>query len=96
MESMLKIDGIQIGDWLLGTDANGNLTLTNDGGAGRVLINGSQAVSAGNVIYLSNSYGFLNGTTKQGGPGSGWNAGAYWQGNNPPDGDSNLSITIVS
>jgi hypothetical protein len=60
------------------------------------MINGSQAVTAANVIQLSNDQGFLNGTRKVGGPGNGWNAAAYWQDYNPPDGDSNLNITIVT
>lgn len=96
MEKMGEQDGFQIGDWVISADADGNLNFTNKGSTGHLMINGSQAVTAGNVIYLSNSYGFLNGTTKQGGPGAGWNAVAYWQDDNPPDGDSNLNITIVS
>lgn len=63
---------------------------------GIITTNGARVISTANVIWLGNSYGFLNGTTKQGGPGDGWEAVAYWQGDNPPDGDSNLSITIVS
>jgi len=96
MTDKSESNSMQIGDWLIGTDAEGNLNFTNKGSTGQLMINGGQAVTAGNVIYLSNDQGFLNGTTKVGGPGNGWNAAAYWQGDNPPDGDSNLSITIVS
>lgn len=87
---------IKIGSWSIGVDSSGNLVCTNSGATGRLLVGGNQVVTDGNVIYLNNGYGFLNGTTQQGGPGSGWNAGAYWQGANPPDGDSNLNIMIVS
>ncbi|MET1110068.1 MAG: hypothetical protein ABWX67_00930 [Allosphingosinicella sp.] len=96
MEETSEQNGFQIGDWLIGTDSNGNLNFTNKGSSGQLMVNGSQVVTAGNVIYLSNDQGFLNGTQKMGGPGNGWNAAAYWQGDNPPDGDSNLNITIVS
>ena len=87
--------GFQIGDWLVSTDASGNLNFTNKGSTGQLLVNGSQVVTAGNVIQLANDQGVLNGTTKQDGPGSGWNAVAYWQ-NAPADGDSDLNITIIS
>ncbi|MET1110069.1 MAG: hypothetical protein ABWX67_00935 [Allosphingosinicella sp.] len=80
-----------------GTVAAGAITTTGTVAAtGIITTNGAQVISAANVIYLSNDQGFLNGTQKVGGPGNGWNAAAYWQGDNPPDGDSNLNITIVS
>ena len=76
--------------------AAGNITAQGTIAAtGAITTNGSQVVSVGNTIRLQNDQGYLNGTTKRGGPGSGWHAAAYWQNYDTPDGDSNLHITIV-
>lgn len=90
---------LQIGSWTLSVDSDANFNISNGTVAfqlapgGTCSYGGNQIIQNGTTCWIQNDQGCLNGTGKIGGGGArGWNATAYWMGN-PPDGDSQLTIT---